>query len=148
MNYAISLLCFSLSMPNQYMRVEVSFQKGVHLFILIRLSPLAKRTETSKLFKLAQPYFASASDKLYLRDISSAEWSAVAQTSSPTHLNTDFESAGDLELPYYSKYLLIASFLASYNPSSMDTRYFARDSDATDRRKRRKGDSATTAKVS
>ncbi|RKP07727.1 AAA ATPase domain-containing protein, partial [Thamnocephalis sphaerospora] len=32
-----------------------------------------KRTETSKLFKLAQPHFATASDKLYLRDISSAE---------------------------------------------------------------------------
>jgi len=31
------------------------------------------------------------------------------------------------ELPYYAKMLLIAAFLASYNPSKDDTRIFSRD---------------------
>jgi origin recognition complex subunit 5 len=34
----------------------------------------AKPHETAKLFKLSQPYFAEATDKLYLREISSSEW--------------------------------------------------------------------------
>jgi origin recognition complex subunit 5 len=32
------------------------------------------------------------------------------------------------ELPYYSKFLLISAFLASYNPTKDDARIFARDS--------------------
>jgi origin recognition complex subunit 5 len=32
------------------------------------------------------------------------------------------------DLPYYSKFLLISAFLASYNPTKDDARIFARDS--------------------
>ncbi|KAJ1677608.1 hypothetical protein EV182_005815 [Spiromyces aspiralis] len=31
-----------------------------------------------------------------------------------------------LDLPYYTKFLLISGFLASYNPTKMDVQYFAR----------------------
>lgn len=42
------------------------------------------------------------------------------------------------ELPYYTKFLLIAAFLASYNPTKDDTRIFSRDS-GLKKKKRRAG---------
>lgn len=41
--------------------------------------------ETPKLFKQAQPYFAEATDKLYLREISSAEWTKETQQLDQEH---------------------------------------------------------------
>ena len=32
----------------------------------------------------------------------------------------------NMELPYYSKFLLIAAYLASYNPAKVDRRFFAK----------------------
>ena len=40
------------------------------------------------------------------------------------------------ELPYYSKFLLISAFLASYNPTKDDARIFARDSGVKRKRRR------------
>jgi len=31
-----------------------------------------------------------------------------------------------MELPYYSKYLLIAAYIASYNPAKSDRKFFAK----------------------
>ncbi|KAG2173143.1 hypothetical protein INT43_004516 [Umbelopsis isabellina] len=107
----------------------------------------AKPHETSKLFKLSQPYFAEATDKLYLREISSSEWakrtSEMAQgdialdtdASVVTAIRTN--SRGDFDLPYYTKFLLIASYLASYNPPRFDVRYFAKVGE--EKRKRKRG---------
>ncbi|KAK6528658.1 hypothetical protein TWF694_003912 [Orbilia ellipsospora] len=54
-------------------------------------------------------------------------------------------SDGDLEasnrthdLPYFSKYLLCAAYLASYNSAKNDTRYFSKFSDKSGSRKRAK----------
>jgi origin recognition complex subunit 5 len=48
-------------------------------------------------------------------------------------------------LPYYSKYLLIATYLASYNPSKYDSQYFSEKySNSTKKRKR----NAITTKLS
>ena len=43
---------------------------------------------------------------------------------------------GDFDLPYYTKFLLIASYLASYNPPRFDVRYFAKVADEKKKRKR------------
>ena len=40
--------------------------------------------------------------------------------------SSSLTSRTNLELPYYSKYLLIAAYLASYNPTKMDKRLFAK----------------------
>ncbi|KAI8988064.1 origin recognition complex subunit 5 C-terminus-domain-containing protein [Mycotypha africana] len=88
------------------------------------------------LLKLAQKYFNEVTEKLYLRELSSAEWlmtSRAAQmthsgVNSPASTRTDIKLkyGGVLELPYYTKFLLIASYLASYNPPRFDVRYFAK----------------------
>lgn len=44
-----------------------------------------------------------------------------------------------MELPFYTKFLLIAAFLASYNPPRLDVRYFSRIGDDTKKRKSGKG---------
>jgi origin recognition complex subunit 5 len=44
-------------------------------------------------------------------------------------------SRGDFDLPYYTKFLLIASYLASYNPPRFDVRYFAKAGDEKRKRK-------------
>ncbi|KAJ2160725.1 hypothetical protein GGF46_002026 [Coemansia sp. RSA 552] len=92
----------------------------------------ATRSEFTRLFKLCQPYFQAASERLYLREISSSEWqkySVVASAkTAPEDVTTSIyqmaESEG-LDLPYYTKFLLVAAFLASYNPSRLDAQYFS-----------------------
>lgn len=60
--------------------------------------------------------------------------SAVTATTS-----ADLTKLAHHDLPYYSKFLLLASYLASYNPSRLDVHFFTK---ASDRRKRRRGGGA------
>ena len=43
-----------------------------------------------------------------------------------TDIFTGSSSRANMELPYYSKFLLIAAYLASYNPVKVDRRFFAK----------------------
>ncbi|RUS17862.1 origin recognition complex subunit 5-like protein [Endogone sp. FLAS-F59071] len=111
------------------------------------LDGIAQRSESAKLFKLAQPYFVEATDKLYLREISSAEWAKRSSSSSTsaTEASTVVNTRADFDLPYYTKFLLIAAFLASYNPPRLDVRYFAKVGE--EKGKRRKGGGAKRGRV-
>jgi origin recognition complex subunit 5 len=51
-----------------------------------------------------------------------------------------------LELPTVTKFLLIASYLASYNPTTLDRQFFAKGKDPSVRSKRRKVHGATKGK--
>ncbi|KAJ2397117.1 hypothetical protein GGI23_003656 [Coemansia sp. RSA 2559] len=105
----------------------------------------AARSEFARLFKLCQPYFSAASERLYLREISTSEWqknSAVASAkNNPEDVTLSIYqmaegSTDSLDLPYYTKFLLIASYLASYNPSRLDAQYFAYGSGKNGKRRR------------
>ncbi|KAF9584368.1 Origin recognition complex subunit 5 [Lunasporangiospora selenospora] len=111
-----------------------------------------QRHEGLKLLRHIQAYFVEAMDKLYLREISSTEWSQrtlqAASGASQGTLNdsstgsgttrppgapgserammTAVELQNTFDLPYFTKFILIASFLASYNPPRLDMRYFAK----------------------
>ncbi|CAG8612104.1 4414_t:CDS:2, partial [Ambispora leptoticha] len=87
----------------------------------------AKKGDTLTLIQHIQPYYKQAMDKLHLNEISSSGWSQ----------STQIDDCG-IDLPYYTKLLLIASFLASYNPARLDKRYFAKGSEETLRTYRRK----------
>ncbi|KAI9248261.1 origin recognition complex subunit 5 C-terminus-domain-containing protein [Phascolomyces articulosus] len=102
--------------------------------------------EKAKLLKHAQPYFAQATDKLYLREISSVEWSretsrleALDETDSDVNMafltRNLAREKGEFDLPYYTKFLLLASYLASYNPARYDVRYFSKSGEARTRKK-------------
>ncbi|KAF9093876.1 Origin recognition complex subunit 5 [Mortierella sp. AD031] len=101
-----------------------------------------KEGKRLKLHRHIQTYFVEAMDKLYLREISSTEWSdrtLTAASGSLTNsghvsgapgtdraLTTALDVQNTFDLPYYTKFILIASFLASYNPPRLDMRYFAK----------------------
>ncbi|KAF8924920.1 Origin recognition complex subunit 5 [Dissophora ornata] len=118
-----------------------------------------QKHEGLKLHRHIQAYFVEAMDKLYLREISSMEWSDRTLSAVPgssanilDRLSSLGEGAGEsgtvrsaegasgseralmsavdvqntFDLPYFTKFILIASFLASYNPPRLDMRYFAK----------------------
>ena len=99
--------------------------------------------EKAKLLKHAQPYFAQATDKLYLREISSAEWNREARRIESEDVDGDSafltrpiaREKGEFDLPYYTKFLLLASYLASYNPARFDVRYFSKVGEARGKKK-------------
>lgn len=84
-----------------------------------------KESDTHKLWRNIEPHLKKAMQTVYLREVSSLQWEqmqemeekeagAVRGLSAHTHV----------ELPYYSKFLLIAAYLASYNPARTDKRFF------------------------
>ncbi|KAF9975244.1 Origin recognition complex subunit 5 [Actinomortierella ambigua] len=118
-----------------------------------------QKHESLKLHRHIQAYFVEAMDKLYLREISSTEWSDRALSftpgtnsgSTPTtgsshaaHMSASeramlaaVDVQGHFNLPYYTKFLLFAAFLASYNPPRLDMRYFAKVSNQGGKMSRR-----------
>lgn len=97
---------------------------------------IATESERHKLWKNIEPHLRDALHTVYLREISSNEWTKVHYK----HCNVDEETGniipfvskdkrgtlGMVELPLYSKFLLIAAYLASYNPMKTDMRFFVK----------------------
>ncbi|KAJ3323939.1 Origin recognition complex subunit 5 [Boothiomyces sp. JEL0866] len=71
---------------------------------LNELRYLSTFDQSSKLFTLFQKHLQVAFNNLFLRTMNDKK----------------------VELPYYTKYLLIASFLGSFNPSRLDNRFFTK----------------------
>ncbi|KAJ3292378.1 Origin recognition complex subunit 5 [Borealophlyctis nickersoniae] len=93
------------------------------------------RQQTAKLFQHIQHHMKEALHSLYLREISSSEWLKKSEAKSK-FLDVSRKWTQEVDLPYYTKFLLIASFLASYNPPRLDVRFFSRGGEE---RKKRKG---------
>eukprot|EP00842_Homolaphlyctis_polyrhiza_P005086 jgi/Hompol1/5579/HPOL_004553-RA len=86
------------------------------------------RNQTAKLFGHVSKHIQEALHSLYLRNLSSSEWERQISDSSsvaavPTSSKLLYKA---LDLPFYTKFLLIASFLASYNPPRLDVRFFTK----------------------
>ncbi|CAG8526256.1 8908_t:CDS:2 [Paraglomus brasilianum] len=99
------------------------------------------RSEHGKLAKNIQQYFKLAMDKLYLRDISSSEWIKHA-SEIENNQNGQSLTSRRIEVPYYTKFLLIAAFLASYNPPRLDQRYFVKSNEGRVTKRKRKSNKA------
>ncbi|KAK3762807.1 hypothetical protein RRG08_040502 [Elysia crispata] len=89
-----------------------------------------------KLWKNIEPHLKKALKSVYLREVSSRQWELMQQA----ELADDDSSQAvapprsHVELPFYSKFLLIAAYLASYNPLKCDRRFFAKYSGKSSRR--------------
>uniref|UniRef100_A0A663LRE6 Origin recognition complex subunit 5 n=1 Tax=Athene cunicularia TaxID=194338 RepID=A0A663LRE6_ATHCN len=90
----------------------------------------ANERDTRKLWKNIEPHLKKAMHTVYLREISSR-----AGENEKNVYNSDLKfgcsekvlglsAHTHVELPYYSKFLLIAAYLASYNPVRTDKRFF------------------------
>ncbi|XP_069816078.1 origin recognition complex subunit 5 isoform X2 [Dendropsophus ebraccatus] len=84
----------------------------------------AKETDTHKLWRNIEPHLKRAMQTVYLREISSFQWERIQQEDREASQLKGLSAHAHVELPYYSKFLLIAGYLASYNPARTDKRFF------------------------
>ncbi|XP_075684404.1 origin recognition complex subunit 5 isoform X2 [Rhinoderma darwinii] len=86
----------------------------------------AKESETHKLWRNIEPHLKRAMQTVYLREISSSQWERIQQDDREASQLKGLSAHAHVELPYYSKFLLIAGYLASYNPARTDKRFFVK----------------------
>nr|XP_016849482.1 PREDICTED: origin recognition complex subunit 5 isoform X3 [Anolis carolinensis] len=86
----------------------------------------ANERDTRRLWKNIESHLKKAMQTVYLREISSSQWERLQQDDGePGHLK-GLSAHAHVELPYYSRFLLIAAYLASYNPARTDKRFFVK----------------------
>ncbi|XP_062299955.1 origin recognition complex subunit 5 [Scomber scombrus] len=87
----------------------------------------AKESDTHKLWKNIEPHLKKAMQTVYLREVSSLQWEQMQEMEEQeTKTMRGLSAHTHVELPYYSKFLLIAAYLASYNPARTDKRFFVK----------------------
>ncbi|XP_043943222.1 origin recognition complex subunit 5 [Protopterus annectens] len=86
----------------------------------------ATESDTRKLWKNIEPHLKTAMQTVYLREISSSQWEKLQQEDREAGQLKGLSAYAHVELPYYSKFLLIAGYLASYNPARTDRRFFVK----------------------
>ena len=95
-----------------------------------------KHTDTKRLWTNIEPHLKKCLSRVHLREVTSKQLLSLEQeqgakedsimslsTIGPAISNS---SRLNIELPFYSKFLLIAAFLASYNPAKSDKRFFVK----------------------
>jgi len=96
-----------------------------------------KHNETKKLWANIEPHLKKCLATVHLREVTSKQMMTMEQDQIKEELNSiqSLSSIGpnisnpnrlSIELPFYSKFLLIAAFLASYNPAKSDKRFFVK----------------------
>jgi len=94
-------------------------------------------SQTRKLWRNIEPHLKRALKSVYLREVSSQQWEKLQQAEiedPEAEYTVSSTTRCQVELPYYSKFLLIAAYLASYNPMKYDRRFFAKNAGKTSRR--------------
>ncbi|XP_053113273.1 origin recognition complex subunit 5 isoform X2 [Hemicordylus capensis] len=86
----------------------------------------ANERDTRQLWKNIESHLKKAMQTVYLREISSSQWERLQQDDGEPGQLKGLSAHAHVELPYYSKFLLIAAYLASYNPARTDKRFFVK----------------------
>nr|XP_020668664.1 origin recognition complex subunit 5 isoform X2 [Pogona vitticeps] len=86
----------------------------------------ANERDTRQLWKNIESHLKKAMQTVYLREISSSQWERLQQDNGEPGQLKGLSAHAHVELPYYSKFLLIAAYLASYNPARTDKRFFVK----------------------
>ncbi|XP_061767951.1 origin recognition complex subunit 5 [Nerophis ophidion] len=84
-----------------------------------------KESDTHKLWRNIEPHLKKAMQTVYLREVSSLQWENM-QVETEAGPVRGLSAHTHVELPFYSKFLLIAAYLASYNPARTDKRFFVK----------------------
>ncbi|XP_043093577.1 origin recognition complex subunit 5 isoform X2 [Puntigrus tetrazona] len=84
----------------------------------------AKESDIHKLWKNIEPHLQRAMQTVYLREVSSMQWEQQQMDEKEATTLRGLSAHAHIELPYYSKFLLIAAYLASFNPARTDRRFF------------------------
>ncbi|XP_071817160.1 origin recognition complex subunit 5-like [Apostichopus japonicus] len=97
----------------------------------------ATEGDAHKLWRNIEPHLKKALQTVFLREVSSSQWEQY-QLSDTSTLPPLLSARAHVELPFYSKFLLIAAYLASYNPAKSDRRFFAKSHGKIQQTKRMK----------
>ncbi|XP_015270557.1 PREDICTED: origin recognition complex subunit 5 [Gekko japonicus] len=97
----------------------------------------ATERDTRRLWKNIEPHLKKAMQTVYLREISSSQWEQLQEDGDSGQLK-GLSAHAHVELPYYSKFLLIAAYLASYNPARTDKRFFLKHRGTIKKKKNQK----------
>ena len=92
------------------------------------------QSDTRKLWRSIEPHLKKALQTVYLREVSSNQWEQMQNSYLKEQESTQLVSKSPVELPFYGKYLLIAAYLASYNPAKCDKRFFVRRTEKLSKR--------------
>lgn len=93
----------------------------------------ATDTDIKKLWRNIEPHLKKAMSSVYLREVSSSQFERMQSLVSESTTSGDLPQlqpqmkltgTTKIELPFYSKFLLISAYLASYNPARTDRRFF------------------------
>lgn len=84
----------------------------------------AGERDTRKLWRNIEPHLKKAMQTVYLREVSSSQWETLQKDDTDPGQLKGLSAYTHVELPYYSKFILIAAYLASYNPARTDRRFF------------------------
>ncbi|KXS12169.1 hypothetical protein M427DRAFT_157455 [Gonapodya prolifera JEL478] len=99
-----------------------------------------KATDSTRLYRNIQPFIKDVLDKLYLREISGLDSSGWALRAPGPSRTTGLAGRQiDIQLPRHTKFLLIASFLASYNPAKYDRKLFSKEAAGRQEKRGKKG---------
>uniref|UniRef100_T1JNA4 Origin recognition complex subunit 5 n=1 Tax=Strigamia maritima TaxID=126957 RepID=T1JNA4_STRMM len=82
-------------------------------------------SQAGKLWMIFNSQLKKSLQNVYMREVTSShceKWKTQNLVSKQSQIQTQM-----LELPFYSKFLLIAAYLASYNPTSSDKRFFLKN---------------------
>ncbi|XP_001624329.2 origin recognition complex subunit 5 [Nematostella vectensis] len=85
--------------------------------------------DSHKLWRNINPHLKRALNTVYLREVSSEQWEAMLTQEAQTDSGGSsliVPQRSHIELPFYSKYLLVAAYIASYNPPRTDKRFFSK----------------------
>merc|ERR1719228_3095163 len=94
-----------------------------------------KESDTKKLWFNIEPHLRKCLSTVHLREVASKQMKALEADNTSTGKEESQSVPGptisnvnriSIELPFYSKFLLIAAFLASYNPAKSDKRFFVK----------------------
>lgn len=82
----------------------------------------AKETDSKILWRHIKPHLRKC---LYTSQVEEFAMSRHQMQSVSTQIQLHYKHS-NIELPSYAKYLVIAAYLASYNPAKMDSRFFVK----------------------
>ncbi|XP_020382328.1 origin recognition complex subunit 5 isoform X1 [Rhincodon typus] len=86
----------------------------------------AKEEDTRRLWRNIEPHLKKTIETVYLREVSSSQWERLQQEGKEGGQLKGLSAHAHVELPFYSKFLLIAAYLSSYNPARTDKRFFSK----------------------